>query len=154
MKAAALVGLAVTAAACASGSPTPPNGSPAFRPVEVRQPESGPLTFAWEPAWAHWVEVRRADTGEVVWRATAGTGRTGALALLPSPLPMAALGPPQDVQPPDGRGPEAPAPPSLIVGFEYAVSVAACDPLPAGGCAESTMGPPRAVFVARRTFIE
>lgn len=153
MKPVALTVLAIVAAACAS-RPPPPTGSPAFRPVEVRQPEAGPLTFAWEPGWAVWVEVRRVDTGRVVWRAAAGTGRLGTRELLRSPLAMAALGPPPDVHPPDGRGAEAPPPPPLESGVAYAVVVAACDPLPEGGCAESAMEPPRATFVARRPSAE
>ena len=67
---------------------------------------------------------------------------------------MAAHGPPAGVHPPDGRGAEAPPPPPLEVGAEYAVLVGACAPLRGGGCAESTMGPPRATFVARRAFAE
>ena len=153
MKPGAIVGLAVAVAACASGPP-PPTGSPAFRPVEVRQPEAGPLTFAWEPEWAEWVEVRRVDTGEVVWRASAGAGRRGTRALLRSPLAMTGYGPPPDVHPPDGRGAAAAPPPALEVGAAYAVLVAACAPLPAGGCAASTMEPPRGTFVARRAFAE
>ena len=153
MRPAALVGLAVVAAACASGPP-PPTGSPAFRPVEVRQPDAGPLTFTWEPEWAHGVEVRRIDTGEMVWRAAAGMDRMGTRELLRSPLPMAAFGTPPDVYPPDGRGAGASLPLPLEVGAEYAVLVMACDPLPEGGCAESSMEPPQATFVARRTFAE
>jgi hypothetical protein len=67
---------------------------------------------------------------------------------------MTGYGPPPDVHPPDGRGAEAAHPLPLEVGASYVVLVAACDPLPGGDCAESTMEPPQATFVARRSFAE
>ena len=86
----------------------------------------GALEVAWAPPAALWVEVRDAETGRLAWRAEAGMGRLG-VQPLGSPLPVAALGPPPGVSPPDGRGPTASAP-SLEAGARYGVTVGPCCP--------------------------
>lgn len=131
--------LAGLLAACAGPTPPrPPNMSPGFPSAEVRQPDDGPVEIVWGTAGALWVEVRHAATGRVVWRALSGERAPGRpAALLRSPLAVRALGPPPGVFPPDGRGPEAPAPEAFVPGDAYSVTVApcreaptACTPLP------------------------
>lgn len=107
--------------------------SPGNPSAEVRQPLEGPVEIMWGTSSARWVEVRRAETGRIVWRATAGPERPGRPAdFLRSPLAVRAIGPPTGVFPPDGRGAEAPEPEPFVDGALYTVTVAACRETPDG----------------------
>jgi len=120
-------------AGCGAPAPRPPTESPGAPAVEVRQAEGEPIVLVWSPPEALWAEVRHAETGRVVWRATAGGSRLGPrAALLRSPLAVAAMGPSPGVHPPDGRGAEASAPEALVPGARYGAVVAPCPP-PAPG---------------------
>ena len=134
----ALLAVALVAA-CASPPPAPPTGSPGSPAARMLLPADGPPQIAWDGGAALWVEIRHAASGRIVWRAAAGpeTPRQGA-ALLRSPLAVQAMGPPPDVHPPDGRGPEASAPEPWIAGALYTVAVAVCPPTPSG-CADAAL---------------
>lgn len=100
----------------------PPDGTETIRVVQT---EHGALMVTWAPTAALWVELRHTETDSLVWRASGGRMRMG-VAPLSSPLAYAPMGPPPDVFPPDGRGPDAGAPSPLRVGDSYTVTVAPC----------------------------
>ncbi|MEM1055318.1 MAG: hypothetical protein AAGI52_07315 [Bacteroidota bacterium] len=147
---ATLLAMATLVGACATPEPQPPNMSPGGPAVEVFQEPGEPVRLFWQPSRALSVEIRHAETGRVVWRASAGINRFGPQgALLAAPLAVAPMGLPLGVNPPNGRGAEASVP-ELERGERYTVTVAPCTPSrDETACAE--IDPLETTFTARAT---